>query len=243
MRVGPRLLQHLREHLGRLRAGDAVLLVDHEERDARGAVGLRLLDVRAHLGLELAGREHLVDPYAVEAGRHRDLAQHGVVGDVAGPGEVRLEQRLLHPALEVVATLGMGEVDQPVRVDGVEVERLGQPVDQPLLGRDGLHAVLHLLRALGRLAVLLRQHHRRALRRLGGRSGVELVGAPVHLHLVGVAELGQRVLDAALADVAPGADDVGPDLDLHDRRNTVGPQGVPDSTPDSWRCTVERRSR
>ena len=55
----------------------------------------------------------------VEAGAHRDLAQHGVVGDVAGLGEVRRQQRLLERALERRAALLEGEVQQPVGVDGV----------------------------------------------------------------------------------------------------------------------------
>ena len=43
-----------------------------------------------------------------------DLAQHGVVRDVAGVREVGLEQRLLDPSLQLVAALGVSEVDQAV---------------------------------------------------------------------------------------------------------------------------------
>ncbi len=173
--------------------------------------------------------QHLVHASGIEPGDHADLPEHGVVGNVAGVGEVRLQQCLLHPALQVVAALLVAEVDEPVRVDGVEVQGLGEPVDQSVLGSDRLDAVLHLLRALGRLAVLAGQHRAGALGRLGGCARVELEGAPVHLHLVGVLEGVDGLLHAALADVAPGTDDVGPDLDLHVVRNAVRPQAVPDS--------------
>ena len=46
-----------------------------------------------------------------------------------------------------------------------------------------------------------------------GRARVQFVGAPHDLDFVGVLELGQRLLELALADEAPRAHDVGPDLD------------------------------
>jgi hypothetical protein len=47
------------------------------------------------------------------------------------------------------------------------------------------------------------------------RGRIELEAAPRHGDLVAVLEVGQRGLEAALADVAPGAGDVRPDLDVH----------------------------
>ena len=50
----------------------------------------------------------------------------------------------------------------------------------------------------------------------GARGGrVELERLPLHLYAVTVGELRQCLLKTALADVAPRADDVRPDLDLH----------------------------
>jgi hypothetical protein len=49
-----------------------------------------------------------------------------------------------------------------------------------------------------------------------GSCGVELEAPPSDVHVVGVREPRERGLEAALADVAPGADDIGPDLDVHD---------------------------
>ena len=54
----------------------------------------------------------------------------------------------------------------------------------------------------------------------GRGAGIELVAPPLDLHLVGVLELGQGHLEVPLSDVAPGADHVRPDLDLHARRSS-----------------------
>ena len=45
----------------------------------------------------------------------------------------------------------------------------------------------------------------------------QLEAAPRHGHVLAVREPGQGPLEAALADVAPGAHDIGPDHDLHER--------------------------
>ena len=60
------------------------------------------------------------------------------------------------------------------------------------------------------------------------RGRVELEGAVDDLHVVAVVEAGQGGLQAALADVAPGADDVGPDLDTHDSYNVRTDPDIPD---------------
>ena len=49
------------------------------------------------------------------------------------------------------------------------------------------------------------------------RLRIELEAAPRDGDLVAVLERGERGLEAALADVAPGAGDVRPDLDVHGR--------------------------
>src|SRR3546814_221457 len=63
----PCLCERLVEHLGGLRAGDAVLLVDDEERDARRAVGPGLRDIGVHLVEELPDSQDLLDPNRVQA--------------------------------------------------------------------------------------------------------------------------------------------------------------------------------
>ena len=165
----------------------------------------------------LLGGQHRVHARRVDPGAHRDGTQLGVVGDVARFGEVRRQQRLLYRSLEGRAALLEREVQQPVGVDGVRALGVVQPVDQALLGRHRLHAVDHPGAALGAAAVLAAEALRDRLGRHRGRAGVELEGAPDDLHLV--RELREGGLEAALADVAPGADDVGPDLDNHVRPN------------------------
>ena len=102
-------------------------------------------------------------------------------------------------------------------VERVAAARAVEVVLEPL-GRG--HGGQLRLRGRGLLdadAVLARQ----ALggRALGLRRGarVELEAAVAHLDLVAVLELRQRVLEAPLADVAPGAHDVGPDLHAEGR--------------------------
>src|ERR1019366_9411402 len=52
------------------------------------------------------------------------------------------------------------------------------------------------------------------------RLGVELERAPMHLHLVGMAELAQRGFEATLADRAPRTHDIRENFDLHTRKNS-----------------------
>jgi hypothetical protein len=108
-----------------------------------------------------------------------------------------------------------GEVHEPVRVEGgaragaleLEVEPFGR--------RRGGHPVLHRPRLLDARPVLAGEVLGAIAHALGRRAGVELEAAPGDADLVAVREGGQRGLEAALADVAPGAGDVRPDLDVH----------------------------
>ena len=85
-----------------------------------------------------------------------------------------------------------------------------------------------LLGALGPAELLgVRVDHRPGL--AGRCRGIELVRAEHDVDVDLVGELGDRGLEAALADVAPRADDVGPDLDLD-----VGAHML-DDRPVSWR--------
>ena len=149
---------HVAEDLHRLGAGDAVPLVDDEERDAGRAVRRGLPDVGRELLRVLLGGQHLLDPDRVEAGPFGGRRQHAVVGGVLGAQEVRREQLLLEPRLHGGAALGQREVEEPVRV-----ERPGP----------GRLAVLEL-ESLGRGQVLdAREHAPRSgpePRRTGARS-------------------------------------------------------------------------
>ena len=52
----------------------------------------------------------------------------------------------------------------------------------------------------------------------GRGAAVELEGVPDHADLVRVLELLERELEVAAAEVAEGAEDVGPDVDAHPPR-------------------------
>src|SRR5574341_763746 len=86
----------------------------------------------------------------------------------------------------------------------------------PALGDD---ARIELARALERpelgLAVLGPRHA------FLGHAGIQLERQPADLDIELAAEELERLLEAALADVAPRADDVGGDFDLHRCFGTV----------------------
>ena len=127
-------------------------------------------------------------------------------------------------------------MQQPVGVDGVGPLGLAEPEEQALLGGHGLGALDHLLAGRGAAAVLGAQVLGHGLLGHPRRGRVELEGAVDDLHVVGVREARQGGLEAALADVAPGTDDVGPDLDLHDGHNRGNDPNVPacDATVAPW---------
>lgn len=127
-------------------------------------------------------------------------------------GEVRPVEQ---PDQLVLAALFLGEVQQPVHVEGVPVVTALGAVAQPLGSGVGGDVVLGLLCLLRGEPVLLAEH----LDHGGGvalrAARVELEGTVHHLDLVPVREGGQRLLEPRLAHVAPGAGDVAPDLDAH----------------------------
>jgi hypothetical protein len=61
---------------------------------------------------------------------------------------------------------------------------------------------------------------------------VKLEATPTDLYLVPVLELLERRFETALADITPGAHDIGPDLDQHGSFNTLGAAPVPASLSD-----------
>ena len=109
-------------------------------------------------------------------------------------------------------------------------------VVQAVLGGGLGHGGQHLLRAFCTGAQLLAEP--------GGVVGagvvlgrrVELVGVPGHGDLVAMVEPVQRGLEAALADVAPRADDVGPDIDVHTVVNGRAAGCIPGGGGPTGRC-------
>ncbi|MDD9992957.1 MAG: hypothetical protein OXP75_14265 [Rhodospirillales bacterium] len=145
----------------------------------------------------------------VEAAVNAGSSEYAVVADVLTLLEVTMEQRLDHRILRPPLA---GELDQPVRIDGVrgapdlvedELDAFGlaglldrrEDFGDPLLGAELGHQVGEPLDAFGR------------------HVGVELKRAPLDREVRGSAGVG--ALEAALADVAPGTDRVGDDGDVH----------------------------
>ena len=91
---------------------------------------------------------------------------------------------------------------------------VGQVVLEAFGGRERFHLPIHLEDFGGGAAILRHQHGAAARRFAAGPRRVELECPMRHVHLVAVRKAVERALEAALAHVAPGADDVGPDVDL-----------------------------
>jgi hypothetical protein len=119
---------------------------------------------------------------------------------------------------EMYKAMGVEGVARP---HGLELEvdpRLGAGVDNP---RHGGARLANFVAVLAGDALRVR-----ALAHLG-RARVQFVGAPHDFDLVAVFELRQRALELALADVAPRAHDVGPDLGLHNVLAITKPMATP----------------
>jgi hypothetical protein len=105
---------------------------------------------------------------------------------------------------------------EAVGVEAVHVEGAVERVIEPLLGGERGQPSLHLLDLGGRIAV--REGDGAQLTGAGlaeaRRLGLQLEGAPGHLG--GAVEIGERGLEPALAEVAPGTDHVADDVD-HER--------------------------
>ena len=92
---------------------------------------------------------------------------------------------------------------------------IGQVVLEPLDVGEPLHPRVHLPHLVVR-ELVFRLEHRAAVRRLmAGPGWIELKRAMRHSHVVAMIEERERVLEPALAEIAPRADDVGPDVDVH----------------------------
>jgi methylthioribose-1-phosphate isomerase len=227
--AGVRLPERGEEQLGGLRAGDAVLAVQHEERHPSDPQRAGLVDV----GLDRVGVVRARHHGAYPLSRDIDLAEQrgqGVrVGQVGAFGEVRAEQPFRSGGGH--AELGR-QVQGAVRVQGVDGQR-GPVVEGDALGRaEPGHPVHHGpgVRPEPPGHVVHGRH-----RLPGGHVRVQLEAAPGDGHIAGVLEFAQRPLEPVLADVAPGADHVGPDLDLHAEVNRGGPGLVPGG---QHRCSV-----
>ena len=145
-----------------------------------------------------------------QALRRADLRQHLPVADIAAFQEIGLEQRLGHRFLQLFV---IGKADHPVRIhrvggalDLLEIERnvlaAADPADG-VVDLPGAHLAAELGFDIG-LAVHAFLRH----------AGVQLEGAPADFEGRHRPQL-QRALQSALADITPGADHVGENIEAH----------------------------
>jgi len=217
VRVRPRLGEQLGEDLGRLGAGEAQAAVGDEERHAldpqRG--GLRL--VRAHRARTGVGGQRGPHRPGVQPGLGGDRHQHLGVVHHAPVLEVRAHQPLHDVGGRVRTTELARDVHQAVRVEGVRRDHGVEVVGQADGRGDRGHLGEHLPDLVQRHPLALGQHRGLGLpgvRRRRLRVGLQLERAPGDADVVAVLERAERLGEPALADVAPGAGDVGPDLDV-----------------------------
>src|SRR5690606_36495171 len=233
------LVERLEEVVAALGARDAGLRVEDEERhtvDAE-APGARL--VRAHLVGEGVTREHLAHGLAVEAGVDGQAFERVGAAQVLAAGLVGvheyLEQSFLRPHAGSVVGEAMGD-------EGVGLPRQVQVELEPGGGGFARRAGQHAGGFLAVDAVLVLEFVDRQTRLFLGCVRIEFETAPYDLDVVGVFVLSQGMLEAALADVAPGAGDVGEDLYSHGRQIPSGRRARGESTTCRTTNIADRKS-
>jgi hypothetical protein len=222
MRIRPRLIKRREDQLGRLRAGYPVSTINDEEGNAGDADIARLGLVVANFSAERAAVEDIARGRSIEPNlggeAHEDVGLADRLAFDEVPGHETLFQlvllaelaRVVDETVSVERVTGTRFVEVEIEPDGCGVGRDAR------LGRFGVgtaHPVLGS-EALDGIAVA---------RRRG--IGIELEAAPDDIDVVAMRELRQRGFEAALADVAPGTDDVRPDFDVH--RSTSIPAPMP----------------
>ena len=116
-----------------------------------------------------------------------------------------------------LAPVLLREVQQLVRLHGVGVLEQVEAVLEARVGRDAGHALEHLLRLVGGDALVLREVVDLAALEVDRGVGRRARTSGTSTSTAGASSsgcLGEPVLEVALADVAPGAGDVGPHVDL-----------------------------
>src|SRR5689334_7171354 len=205
-------IEHLDEGRRRLGARHRVLAIDDEARNAIDAEPPGI-DVGGDLFLTaVVALQELSGVLAIQADARRALDQDVEVAEIQPILEVGLEQR----GDDLVLPLLLGApVDQAMRQHGVgRALDLGElELDAGLATRFG-DRLVDLARPVA--AAELGAHVIVPRHALGRHVGIELERPPRDGDIVAPAEI-ERALEAALADVAPGTDRVGDDVDVdHD---------------------------
>ena len=192
-----------------MRAGQPDVSVENEERHPRDAELARSRLRPRYLRGAATGFEPVARRVSVYArfGGQRD--QRFARSEVPSVEEVAAEQALDE---RVGSSVRLRPGDQPVRLAGVRLthDRIEVEVDAGALA--GLaHTRVDLRRAPG--AAELRLEVRPAVDAFGRQIRIELEWMPTHDHVAFAAGVGKRDFKMAFADEAPGAHEVGDDVD------------------------------
>src|SRR5690606_20886963 len=228
------LAQDALEYVGRLAAGNEMGVVDDDRRHRMDLALAPECLAFAHLARVLPGVQHLAGAIPVESGGLHCIEQHLVRGGAAPLGEVGGEKRLLQQALlariaraPVRAPFLVGPVEQAMGVEGVvdpaaafgaepEAHLGASLADHLPRGRLLLRRGAVLLRDVLGDVLAFRPHARIELEGLEMDRCIDLVAQPV-----------QGGLERGQADRAPGAGDIGDEVDPDDGFPEDGFHGVP----------------
>ncbi len=210
LRICGSLFEYLKENIGSLGARDTVFAVDDEERDASNADFHSFCLVLAYLGAVGAVGEYRGGGFAIEANFNSEICERLAIVERKSFDEVRTEEAFFHDLTE---TFFLGEVEEAVGVEGVSALSLGEVEVEPFVVRGVGDLLHHGARSVDAHAVFASEGF--VERQLGHRRGarVELEALPLHFDFA--VELFEGGFEAALADVAPGTNDVGPNLNFH----------------------------
>jgi acetyl esterase/lipase len=220
----PCRVEGFEQHGRRLGAGNGVAAAEEKERNARHPYLLRPPLVAPDLAAELVAMEHGPSLLGVDARVGDDPDQRFPIPDGLAFGQVRRQQSLLDVTLD--PPVG-GQVQQAVGVEGIAGFRLFQLKRQPILGRQACDMGLAGGGLLPSHAVFRGQAGSRVALDAARRPGIELETVPFDLDVCGMVEGPQGGFEASLADVAPGANHVRPDFNLHATENAPCGGSIP----------------
>ncbi len=206
--------QQLAQDLGRLRAGDGDAAVDDEGRD-RVDADRRARSARRRAPRRRSGRSASISRTS-SAGRPTSAASRTSVSWSETSSPSVWWARMSRSFISALQPVGGGELEQPVAVERVGAAGQVEAHVEPVAGGHVAEVLLPLRAPRSTLMPYFSARCSAPERsRAAGAAGSSSNERQRDLHVVAVLEAGERGLEAALADVAPGAGDVGPDLDVH----------------------------
>ncbi len=203
--------------------GDQEGVVDHERRHTADAAFTREPLVLDHV-VDVAVRvEHGRCGVDVEPGLG-DRGEQRLVGrQVGAVGEVRTEEHVHQSGLLVEVALVRRPGDEPMTVRGVHEPGAVEAVLDAVGGAECDEPLGHAVEAARPVTTV---DHLTQISWRGRGARIELVRPPVHLDVVAADDV-EGGVEAGGAQVAPGADQIGPDVDAHAVANPLRTARLP----------------